>query len=82
MHRYQNVSDSEQIITAECDVQPRKVAPGAETLSSAPIENPNFKYLGESEPEDERGSGHIEAVQERSPTSITGPANNDEGVQE
>ena len=69
MHKYQNVSGDEQVITAEGHIQPRKVAPGAEVVSSVAIENPNFKYVGAT---DEQPSGAVQAVQERSPASISG----------
>jgi hypothetical protein len=80
MYRYKNVSDSEQVITADGEVNPRVVEAGQETLSSVAIENPNFQFVKEeadSKPDD---AGKIQAVQERNPASITGPAENDKGA--
>lgn len=47
MYKYQNVSEQEQTITSEGDINPRVVKPGETTLSSVGLENPNFKFLGE-----------------------------------
>ena len=47
MFKYQNVSKQEQTITANGNINPRVVKPDATVLSDVPIENPNFKYVGE-----------------------------------
>ena len=80
MYKYQNVSPDEQVIVSEGDVQPRRVAPGGEVVSSIPLENPNLKLVsdGESKPEQ---SASVQSVQQRNPSVITGPAKQDkEGV--
>lgn len=50
MYKYTNVSNSVQTITASGDIRPRVVEPGGEMLTDLPIENPNFKFIGKSEP--------------------------------
>ena len=51
MYKYQNVSNVEQVVMAEGEVNPRVVPAGATTVSSVAIENPNFKYIGEDQSE-------------------------------
>lgn len=76
MYKYKNVSDSEQSITADGEFDPRIVAPGEETIASVPLENPNFQYVGETAQE-KADSAQVQAVQERNPAKITGPAQNE-----
>lgn len=47
MHKYQNVSETDQTITTNGNINPRVVKSGETVLSDVPIENPNFKYIGE-----------------------------------
>lgn len=66
MYRYQNVSDSTQTITASGDINPRVVNAGETCESSVPIENPNFKYIGEADAASVRAT-----VTETSPNAVT-----------
>lgn len=47
MYKYQNVSETEQTITASGNISPRIVKSGETVISDVPLENPNFKYVGE-----------------------------------
>lgn len=49
MFKYQNISEVEQTLAIDGNINPRVVKPGAEVESSVAIENPNFKFLGKSE---------------------------------
>ena len=54
MYKYQNVSKNVQTLTSDGDISPRVVEPGSEVLSSVPLENPNFKYVGEEKAQEEQ----------------------------
>jgi hypothetical protein len=49
MYKYQNVSTQTQTLTGDGHIDPRVVEAGETVLSDVPIENANFKYLGEAE---------------------------------
>jgi hypothetical protein len=68
MHKYKNVSSSEQTLTGAGDVRPRVVQAGGEVLSSFPIENPNFTYIGEAEQQTSNG---ITGTQVQQPNAVT-----------
>lgn len=59
MYKYQNVSETEQSITADGNIKPRVVKAGETVISDVPIENPNFKYLGDSEGESPQIQGVV-----------------------
>jgi hypothetical protein len=48
MYKYQNVSETTQTLTNDGVITPRVVEPGETVESSIPIENPNFKYMGDA----------------------------------
>ena len=47
MYKYQNVSETDQTITANGNINPRVVKSGETVTSDVPIENPNFKFVGD-----------------------------------
>lgn len=47
MYKYQNVSETDQTITANGNINPRVVKAGETVTSDVPIENPNFQFIGE-----------------------------------
>lgn len=49
MYRYQNVSEQTQSLTANGNINPRIVEADGIVISDVPIENVNFKYLGEED---------------------------------
>jgi hypothetical protein len=49
MYKYQNVSEIEQTIVADGNINPRIVKAGETVLSDVPIENPNFQFVGEEQ---------------------------------
>lgn len=49
MFKYQNVSKVEQVVTITGNINPRIVKAGETVTSDVPIENPNFKYIGEAD---------------------------------
>ena len=48
-YKYKNVSNRRLTITSGGNISPRIVNAGAEVVSSVPLENPNFKYIGEAD---------------------------------
>jgi hypothetical protein len=70
MYKYQNVSERTQVLTADGAISPRVVNAGDSVLSDVPIENANFKYLGEEE------SNAVNAtVDQPQPTAVLGVDN-------
>lgn len=67
MYKYQNVSEETQSITRNGNITPRIVKAGATVLTDVPIENPNFKYLGE----EQTGTANINAITVTQENAVT-----------
>jgi len=48
-YKYQNISDQKQTITGSGNITPREVEPNGYAVSDVAIENPNFKFINESQ---------------------------------
>lgn len=71
MYKYQNVSESEQTIVAEGNINPRVVAAGEFTLADRAIENPNFKYIGEFDEEGKEIVRQVDATAAPDDNAVT-----------
>lgn len=66
MFKYQNVSKVDQTITGDGNIKPRIVKAGETVVSDKPLENPNFKYVGEEDSSKVQG-----VVTEPQPGAVT-----------
>lgn len=60
MYEYQNVSDTTQTLTHDGEISPRVVKPGEKVQSAVAIENPNFKFVGNSQDENKEETKETE----------------------
>jgi hypothetical protein len=49
MYKYQNISKNTLTITTSGNVKPRVVQAGETVETDFPLENPNFKYVGNTD---------------------------------
>ncbi len=77
MYKYQNTSNEVQTVVVEGIVTPRTVAPGESVLSSVPIENANFKYMGAEQTEQAQITA-TQVVQDNAVTQVISNENQKE----
>lgn len=67
IYKYKNVSESEQTLAIDGNIEPRNVKSGETCISSVIIENPNFEFISKDEASDNK----VDGVVAEQPNAIT-----------